>query len=82
MEFWGGGDDLIQIRNNGIALQLGNPLDLRDEAGVEEERLPASHRMSPDQGVLCSDWVPTNGSAGSTRSFGLDFRRMKSREGL
>lgn len=66
-------DYLIEIIDDGVAFCLGYTNYGGDKPGVEEERFPASDRMSADQRMLRDNWVPTYRAAKGMRSISLNL---------
>lgn len=63
--------NLIQQRNNMIALRLWHAHDLRDESWVEEDGLPAGDGIRADERVLGGDGGAAYGAAEVARTLGL-----------
>lgn len=62
------GDELVEIPHDSVTLGFRYAHDLRDEAGIEEDRLSACYRIDSDQWVLCGDWFATDRSASGARA--------------
>lgn len=82
MELLGGSTKLVEIADDPVALSLGNSDNGCDEARVEENRLPSSDGVSPNQRVLCDDRFPANSTAETIGSITLDLCRLQSFKSL
>lgn len=71
MSFLSGRNNLVEIRDDVIALRLGNANDLRHETRVEEQRLPSSDRVRTDQRMLRDDGLTSDWTAQFTRALSL-----------
>ena len=78
----GGGDNLVEKRDDVVTFSLGDTNNLRHETWVEEEGLPPGHRVSADQRMLGGDGVPAYRAAKVTRALRLHLGRMDSSQAL
>ena len=67
------GDYFVKKAYDGVALDFRDTNDCFDKARVEEQRLPSCHGVCTDERMLRDDWLPTQGTVESSRSFGLDL---------
>jgi hypothetical protein len=74
--------NLIQQPDNMIALRLRHANDLRDEAGVKEDGLPACNGICADEGVLGCDGLAAHGAAEVAGALSLQLGGVQGGEGL
>lgn len=55
--------NLVEQRDDVVALCLGHAYNLGDEAGIEEDALPACHGVGADEWVLGGDGLAAHGAA-------------------
>lgn len=55
-------NDLVEIVDDSIALSFGNADNLRDEAWIEEYRLPTCNWIRADEWMFRDDWLTANGA--------------------
>lgn len=60
MQFLSRGNDVVEVRENRVALPLGYSHNLCDKARVEEQCLPASDGVRANEWVLGGHGVATN----------------------
>lgn len=77
MDFLCGGNDFVEVPNDGIAFRLRDADDARDKARIKEQRFPPGDRVGANQGVLCDDWITTDRTTSSTGSVGLHVGRVE-----
>ena len=52
MSFLRGGDEFVEVGDDGIGFGFGDADDVGDEARVEEDGFPLGYRVSADEGVF------------------------------
>lgn len=62
-----GGDHVREVLDDSIALGLGDTDDLSDEAGIEEEGVPAGDGVCADKRVFGGDGFTADRSANGSR---------------
>ena len=63
MKLLGRCNDICKIPDDGITLSLRNANDLSDKTRVEEQRIPPSDGVGPDQRMLGCDRLSTHWSS-------------------
>jgi hypothetical protein len=74
--------NLIEKTNDMVALRLRHADDLGDKAGVEEQRLPTSNRVSTDERVGSGDGLTANSATHLARALRLELSRVDGGERL
>ena len=82
VKLWRSSYDLIEQRDDVIALGLWNADDLGDKAGVEEYTLPASDGMCADEWVFRCDRFTAHGAAKVACTLRLQVCGVQRCEGL
>jgi hypothetical protein len=82
VELRASGDDLVEQGDDVVGLYFGHADDLGDEAGVEEDGLPACDRVHADQRVFGSYGFAPHGVAQVAGVLGLQVGGVQGREGF
>lgn len=82
VELWRSSDDLVEQRDDVVALGLRDADDLGDKAGVEEDTFPAGNGMGADEWVFCCDWFAAHGAAEVACALRLQVCGVQRCEGL
>ena len=70
------GDDLVEVRDDHVALDLWDPYNTGNESWVEEEGLPFCDWVGADQRVFGDDGIPSYRPACGEGAIGLDLGRV------